>query len=164
MQNIKKTKKPIAVVLASALSALCVFSAIPAMHAGAVRADEEDTKEFLATPLGISNAQFSDYSSGSPAGSPNNWTGAALDGNGNIVSGVVDLSSAYSSAGSSEESANKKYKLDQYPEFTSDDSAPRTIFGTPDYADTDAKTLMINTAENVRPQLVLPSIGVGQDI
>lgn len=148
MQNIKKTKKPISVVLASALSALCVFSAIPAIHAGAVRADEEDTKEFLATSLGISNAQFSDYSNGSPAGSPNNWTGAALDGNGNIVSGVVDLSSAYSSAGNSEESANKKYKLDQYPEFKSDDSAPRTIFGTPDYAGTDAKTLMINTAEN----------------
>lgn len=148
MQNIKKTKRPIAIALASAMSALFVFSAVPALHLGrSAHAAEEDTKEFLSTSLNITNPQFSEHSSASPVGSPTGWTGTSLGGNGNIISGVIDLSAAYSSTGSNEENANKKYDLAQYPEYTSDDSAPRTIFGTSEYEGTTAKALMINTKD-----------------
>ncbi len=104
-------------------------------------AEEDDTKEFGVTSVGLDNTDFSSTSGAYPA-SPNSWAGDYVGGGkGNIVAGVVDLT-ANNYVG--ENSGNKEFKLDGYEEFKTD--IPRTIFGTSDYPGTDAKTLLINAA------------------
>ena len=109
------------------------------------KADVEDTKEFQATSLGLTNTDFESTSGTYPA-SPSGWTGANLDGGkGSVVAGVVDLSaSAYFGS----ESGNKKFELAQYPEYKDEKSMPQTIFGEGSrFEGSDAKTLLVNTKE-----------------
>ncbi|MDE6293596.1 MAG: hypothetical protein K2L88_03110, partial [Clostridiales bacterium] len=57
-----------------------------------------------------------------------------------LIKGVVDLTpSVYSGNG------NKKYKLDQYDEYTSETDIPQTIFGEETKFGGDQKALLINT-------------------
>ncbi|MBD5132218.1 MAG: hypothetical protein HDT28_06520 [Clostridiales bacterium] len=148
MHAIKSLKnKTITLLLVVALTLSMLFGAVMWSLAGAAKADTtEDTQEFAPTSLGLSNTQF-DSSSGSYPASPSSWTGSSLDnGKGKVISGVIDLT-AKTYFG--EETGNKAYKLDQYDEY-GDDTMPVTIFGeNSEHKDTDAKTLMINTAEEV---------------
>ena len=146
MQIIKRINdKAIAALLIIAVTvamAVCAFS----ITFGIARADgSDDLTEYQATSLDPGNPQFSD-SSGSYPASPSNWSGAYLgNGNGSIVAGVVDLSPAtYNTDGDDDKKGNKKYELDQYPEYA-DGDIPRTVFGSAEYAGTDAKALLINT-------------------
>lgn len=145
MHAFKRLKiKTISVVAAIAVAAAVLFGAFvfarPVAHA-----DTEDITEFVPTSLGLSNTQF-DSSSGSYPASPSSWTATSSDdAKSSVVAGVVDLT-ASTYFGSN--SGNKKFKLDQYPEYA-DNSMPQTIFGTGSaYANSDAKTLLINTAPN----------------
>lgn len=140
MRIIKRiTDKTIAAAVAVVLAIALIIAAFPvAFNRGS---SAEDTKEFAPASLELSNTQFSE-SSGSYPASPTGWTGAHAVGSGNVISGVIDLAD---SAYFGENSGNKEFKLDQYPEYASDSSKPVTVFGTDAHRDTDAKTLMINT-------------------
>lgn len=128
------------------LATTVAFAAVLALGAFALTfqskpafAEDDDTKEFAVTSVGLDNTDFSSTSGSYPA-SPNSWSGDYVGGGkGNIVAGVVDLT-ANNYVGT--DSGNKKFKLDGYDEFKTD--IPRTIFGTSDYPGTDAKTLLIN--------------------
>lgn len=140
MRIIKRiTDKTIAATIAVVLVLALIIAAFPVVFNRGSAA--EDTKEFAPSSLELANTQFSE-SSGSYPASPTGWTGAHAVGSGNVVSGVIDLSD---SAYFGENSGNKEFKLDQYPEYASDSSKPVTVFGTDSHKDTDAKTLMINT-------------------
>ncbi|MDE7464208.1 MAG: hypothetical protein K2M48_04170, partial [Clostridiales bacterium] len=152
MRLIKRiTKKTVAVALIFALSVALLFGAftLPLFARADDNDDVEDTKEFAATSLGISNPNFSD-SSGSydPTASATSWTGAAL-GNGNVgggvIAGVIDLTS---SNYLTETCGNKNLHLDQYAEYKDDNVIPKTIFGSEQYGG-DKKTLFINTKKDV---------------
>lgn len=125
---------------------LCAFSFSIGTHA---YADEiEDIKEFETVSLGLTNTDFGDTSGSYPA-TPTGWAGEHTDGgSGNVVAGVVDLT-AKNYVG--ENSGNKKFKLDQYPEYADEAKTPATIFGanSNDYPDSDAKALLVNTAPGV---------------
>ena len=144
MRSIKRvTNRTIftAIILALALALVSVVMSLTFTQT----ARAEDTQEYAPTSLGLPNPDFTDSSGSTPA-SPTNWTGAAVgDGtNANIISGVVDLNpTAY--VGDS--SGNEKLKLDQYPEYDSEDKLPKTIFGSnSDYGGSE-KALLINTGK-----------------
>lgn len=110
-------------------------------------ADTEDTSDFKTVSMNPENAQFSS-SSGSYPAAPDSWTAQPI-GNGSVIAGVVDLT-ATNYVG--ENSGNKKFKLDQYKEYKTEDSIPQTIFprtivnnSVVERPGTDAKTLLINT-------------------
>ncbi|MCH5155685.1 MAG: hypothetical protein J1F69_03680 [Clostridiales bacterium] len=131
----------ISVLIAASLLFGALFAATPA------RAEEnDDTVEFSATSLSISNTQFSSSSGDYPA-TPSSWTGEYVDGGkAELVKGVVDLTpSVYSTGG------NKKYLLDQYEdEYPSEKDIPKSIFGEDTEFGGDKKALLINTKRGAR--------------
>lgn len=142
MRTIKRiTQKTAAIATLVALVVTLVFSTI--FTSIFVRADDDfdDTKEFTRTELSISNTNFSETSGSYPA-TPSSWTGS---GNGNVISGVVDLTpSVYTGS----DSGNSEFKLDNYPEYSSGSTIPKTPFGeNSKYENTDKKTLLINTVD-----------------
>ena len=145
MHAIKRFKtKAISVIIAVAVAAALLIGAF-ALSNRHVYAEPEVIEDFKPTSMGLGNTQF-DSSSGSYPASPSSWTGASLDGgNGNVISGVVDLSAdAYFGSNS----GNKKFKLDRYPEYTAENAKPQTIFGASSkYKGSDEKTLLINTPD-----------------
>lgn len=146
MHSIKRSKNKAITMIVTVIAALSMLFASFAFTRASAFADIEEVAEYEPTSLGLSNTNF-DSSSGSYPASPSSWTSSYKDeGNGNVIAGVIDLT-ASSYFGSN--TGNKKYKLDQYPEYADEKSMPQTIFGaSSDYSGTDAKTLMINTAKN----------------
>ncbi len=144
MQFIEKTSKKLttAILIAALLAAFitCTLS----LGFGSARADSAD--KFEPVSLGLSNAHFTETSGSYPA-TPSNWTGGYVgNGEGKIVSGVVDLSaSVYNTEGDDDKKGNEKYELDQYDEYKGSE-IPRTIFGTSAHNGSDTKTLLINTS------------------
>ncbi len=150
MKVIKRiTRKSMLVALVCALMLALAFGAV-SFGAFSARADDktDDTKEFTATSLSLSNPDFSDTSgSYDPTASPSSWTGASVgDGNGGtgVIAGVVDLTS---SNYLTEKGGNKALYLDRYPEYSEDNVIPQTIFGSTTYGG-DKKTLIINSKPN----------------
>ncbi|MCM1368413.1 MAG: hypothetical protein NC184_06380 [Roseburia sp.] len=133
--------KFIAAVLSAAILITMLFGAFYFSHMRAY-ADTEDTSEYRAVSVNPENPHFSSTSGSYPA-TPDSWTVQPV-GSGNVITGVVDLT-ATTYVGT--DSGNKKFKLDQYKEYKSENSIPQTIFGnTTERPGTDAKTLLINTA------------------
>ncbi len=136
-------------MLAALICALIValFTSVFSFGAFDARAEDktDDTKEFVATELSLSNKNFSDTSgSYDPTASPTSWTGASVGGgNGGtgVVAGVVDLTS---SNYLTDKCGNKALYLDRYPEYAQENNIPQTIFGGNEYGG-DKKTLIINT-------------------
>ncbi len=146
--RIKRINRYFAITVIIALTVALVFGAGLAIFSRGTRSLAKDTEEFVPKSLEIANSDFSSTSGSYPA-TPDSWTGGYVgDGSGNIVSGVVDLTpSVYSGS----DGGNKKFKLDQYPEYASESNIPRTIFDNSiDYPDVDAKTLLINTASGAK--------------
>ncbi len=145
MHAIKRLKnKTVSIIITIAVIASLLCGALFAAPRAAKAETNDDTVEFDPTSVSVGNAHFSS-SSGSYPATPDSWSGAAMDGgSANVVSGVVDLTaSTYFGT----DTGNKKFKLDQYPEYANESSMPQTIFGAESkYKDSDAKTLMINTA------------------
>lgn len=129
--------------LVSAVASLCIALAIACMNGLFVAKAETSTfTDYPSTPVTVTNSQFSDTGSGSPA-SPTGWTS---EGNaGTSVSGIIDLGSI--------DSLNKDdaYKLYQYG--YSGTLKPKTPFGTSKFPNTNKKLLMINTRTDNTPSV-----------
>ncbi len=100
--------------------------------------------DFVSVSLSLSNSQFSNASGSYPM-TPTDWAGAHIDGgNGEVVAGVVNLEpKAYVAEGS----GNEKFKLDQYPEYSTKDKTPVTKFAkSKEHPDYDENALLVNTA------------------
>ncbi len=144
MHAIKRLKNRTITILLSAVIAISlIIGAVTIIGRPAAAESIDDRLDYAPTTLGLSNTHF-DSSSGSYPASPTSWTGAALDGSkAQPIHGVVDLSaSGYSGSNS----GNKKFKLDQYKEYSDEKDMPKTIFGAGSkYAGSNEKALMINT-------------------
>lgn len=148
MHTIQTLKNKTMNIVLSVLIALALaFCAVAAIGVTAYADEVEDIKEFATASLDLGNADFGSSSGNYPA-SPTSWTGAAADnGKGNVVSGVVDLKpSVYSDS----KNGNKKFKLDQYPEYKNETDIPKTIFGEDTQYGGDEKALLINTVDGAK--------------
>ncbi|MCH5163236.1 MAG: hypothetical protein J1G38_07115 [Clostridiales bacterium] len=150
MRLIKRiTAKTVTIATVLALFTALIFGAFSfRLFAFADDEEVEDTKEYTATSMNISNPNFSDTSgSYKPTASPSSWTGNSVgggNGGSSIIAGVVDLTST---SYHSEDCGNEGLHLDQYPEYSSPNVIPQTIFGSDPYGG-DKKTLIVNTKEN----------------
>lgn len=142
MTTIKRiTERTITAAVIIALIVALLFGTLAAVFTA--RADDEfiDTKEFARVSLDVSNPQFSE-SSGSYPAAPTSWTG---EGNGNVIRGVIDLTPDKYTG---DDSGNKEFKLDRYPEYSTEDTIPVTPFGNKiGDVETDKKTLFLNTVD-----------------
>ncbi len=146
MRTIKRiTDKLITFSVIAALVAALMCGALSFLFSGRVSADDEktDTVEFAPATLELTNTQFTETSGSYPA-SPTGWTAS---GTGSVKAGVIDLTASnyVNPDSNSTDGPNKAFELSQYPEYGNDTLIPRTPFGTDAFADTDAKTLLVNT-------------------
>ncbi len=146
MRIIKRiTHKTAILIVTLALAIALCFGSFALSLAHGAHASAEDTQEYTPTTLDVTNPNFTNSSGTYPA-TPDGWTSSfANGGNGNIKSGVIDLTPSVYDNGT--ESGNELFDLDQYPEYEHADSTPKTIFNPTDYPGTDAKTLLINTVQ-----------------
>lgn len=125
-------------ILSAAAALICLLLAFGLLNGTfAVRAadEEESFTDYPTTAVSVTNSQFTDEGSGSPA-SPSNWTATGRAGT--SVSGIVDLDPA------DYRNNYEDYKLDIYPEYSAD-KYPETPFGNNKYPGTSTNVLMINT-------------------
>lgn len=132
--------RTVSVIMCILVSFALIFTAFT-LPVSFARATEEEFGEFDPISLSLTNTDFTNSSGNAPS-TPTDWTGgyaANMSGNGNVVSGVIDLTpSEYESADN-----NEAFKLSSYPEYAA--AAPQTPFGTAAHG-YDKKTLLINIA------------------
>lgn len=135
MVKATKFKRLTLCVTSAVICFLLAFGFLNGISAARAADDSDPFTDYPNTAVSVSNSQFSDKGSGSPA-SPSNWT---ADGNaGNSVSGIISLDA-------SDYGANRDdYKLDIYPEY-SGSTYPTTPFGGSKYPNTNQNVLLINT-------------------
>lgn len=146
MYTIKSLKNKSITILLSLLIAVSLLLCVTVVGMRpSAETPKEDTVEFAPVSLGLSNTQFSTSSGNYPA-SPSSWTGEYVGGGkGDLIKGVIDLTpSVYSSDG------NKKYKLDQYDEYSNETEIPKSIFGEDTQFGGDQKALFINTVKGAK--------------
>ncbi|MBE5731033.1 MAG: hypothetical protein E7350_03700, partial [Clostridiales bacterium] len=141
-----KIKKSLTWLACAALAFACL---LPCLGLTAVKAVKADTVIDYYTTVEISENQF-DAAGSSVLKSLNSWESSYIgDYSGNVISGVVDLSTDSGKL----EDFMEKTKLDAYGEFADGKSKPTTPFGrnTNDpngnlyFPGTNSKALMINT-------------------